>query len=106
MQQLLELINALESLDSLDKDQALFKSNELKLQYIELNNTNPKLFKKLMDDPLNKENRERTKRMILLYSNIQSGKTTQHNASVEIGQELADQYLGHLLSNSKKRKLN
>lgn len=98
MQELLKLLSDLESIDSLEKDEALLKTHDLKLKYNNLNESNPKLFKKLMDDPLNKENREKIKRMIFLYIDVQSGKTTQHNASVEIGQELADQYLGHLMS--------
>lgn len=74
------------------------KIKELKKKYSKLEETHPKLFKKLMENPNNKENLYRIKRMLKLYNDVLLGKSTTHDASVEIGQELADQYLGHLMN--------
>lgn len=91
-----DLIEEIELCDVLDSQMI----KELKKKYSKLQETHPKLFKKLMEDPNNKENIYRIKRMLKLYDQVISGETTNYNASVVIGQELADQYLGHLPKNS------
>jgi hypothetical protein len=91
-----DLIEEIELCDVLDSQMI----KELKKKYSKLQETHPKLFKKLMEDPNNKENIYRIKRMLKLYDQVISGETTNYNASVVVGQELADQYLGHLPKNS------
>lgn len=98
LQDLLEEIESCESTGCLDS----IKIKELKKKYNKLDETHPKLFKKLMEDPTNKENRFRVKKMLNLYNQVLTGETSNYSASVEIGQELADQYLGHIISQNKK----
>lgn len=93
MNKLYDLIEEIESAESLD----FYKIKELKKKYSKLEETHPKLFKKLMDDPNNSENRFRIKKMLKLYNKVVTGETSTHDASVIVGQELADQYLGHLM---------
>lgn len=88
LSQFLELINLLETTE-LDQQQI----DQINKEYHDLQKTHPKLFKKIFEDPLNKENLSRSKEMILLYEKVQNGQITQHNASVQVGQELANIYL-------------
>jgi hypothetical protein len=88
LSQFLELIDFL---DTTNLDQPSIDQIKKKYHFLEL--THPKLFKKLFEDPLNKENLSRSKEMILLYEKVQNGQITQHNASVQVGQELADTFL-------------
>lgn len=94
-------------LDEIDSHDGLIdhaKVKELKKKYNKLEETHPKLFKKLMENPNNKENIYRIKRMLKLYDQVLTGKTSNYDASVKIGQELADQYLGHLIKEDKDKQ--
>lgn len=76
----------------LERDEQI-KSNEFLL----LKDKYPKLYEKITSEPKNEENKRRVYSMLSFISKIQSGDISQHSASVEVGQELADKYLGHVL---------
>lgn len=76
-------------------------TEEITQKYIDLSKNYPKLYTKILEDPLNEENKSRVYKMVLYITQIERGQHTQHSASVQVGEELAQKYLGHLLQNKK-----
>jgi predicted transcriptional regulator len=76
-------------------------TEEITQKYIDLSKNYPKLYTKILEDPLNEENKSRVYKMVLYITQIERGQHTQHSASVQVGEELAQKYIGDLLHNKK-----